>query len=794
MEILRYNLKLTILSLKKDALYSLVNVTGLSISICCCALIMLWVADEYSFDRFHSKKERLFKVAANAYFDGKINTWTVAPIASYYDLRDIDSRIISSAITDIGNEHIISQGDVVVKKSGNYASEEFFELFDFPFIEGKRSESLKEPKSIVLTASTAKALFGKTDVINKVVRIDNSTEVKVTGVIEDVLRTSTLQFDYILPWSLYEKTIAASKGLPSLRNEWSNYSYCVYVELAKAENESGVVEAIKRLPVIMEPNSNVPKELFLYPLLKWHLHTKFDNGVLNGGPIQNVKLFSWVAIIILAMACVNFMNLATTRAERRAREGGIRKAIGSTTIQIFIQFLRESLVISCVSLFIALLAVQLLLPLYNIIVQRNLAVDYADSKVWIFSVAIVVIVGVISGLYPALYRASFKPVEVLKGKVTSGAGESIVKKVLVTIQMTASIVLMIGTIIIARQVKHVKNRELGFKSENLVYVSPMPDILPKYDALKAALLQTGAVGSVTWSSSKITDVTGYDFLRWPGMPSDQKVLFVNILAHYDFLKTNGIKLIAGRDFDERFAPEKASVIINQAALDLMGFPDPIGERLEVNGQQMELIGVTENSISGSPYQAVQPLFITFDDDWVSTIAIRLNNSTNITGVLKEVEKVFDSFGSAYPFEYSFADVEFQKKFLEIELMDRLSTGFSILSLFITVLGLFALSSFIVERRLKEIGMRKVLGATNMKIVIYFSSSFARLIGLAFFMAMPVAYFVISNILLTYSYRISIPIWAFPLAGVLCGVFALLIVGIKVYRASYFNSISALRSE
>lgn len=794
MENLRYHLKVTILSLKKDALYSLVNVTGLSISICCCALIMLWVADEYSFDRFHSKKERLFKIATNAYIDGKISTWAVAPIASYYVMRDIDSRIINSAITDIGNEHIISQGDVVVKKSGNYASQEFFELFDFRFIEGNRSESLKELKSIVLTASTAKALFGKTDVINKFVQIDNSTEVKVTGVIADVPRTSTMQFDYILPWPLYERTMALSKGLPSLQNEWSNYSYCVYVELAKAEDERGVVEAIKRLPAMKVPNPNVRKELFLYPLLKWHLHTKFDNGVFNGGPIQNVKLFSWVAIIVLAMACVNFMNLSTTRTERRAREVGIRKAIGSTTRQIFIQFLRESLVISCVSLLIALLAAQLLLPAYNILVQKNLTLDYTDSKLWIFAVAIVVIVGLVSGLYPGLYRASFRPVDVLKGKVTSGAGGSIVKKVLVAIQMTASIVLMIGTIIIDRQVKHVKDRDLGFKSENLVYVSPMPDILSRYDALKAALLQTGFVESVTRSSSKITEVNGYDFLRWPGMPSDQKVLFVNILAHYDFLKTNGIKLIAGRDFDERFAPEKASLIINQAALDLIGFADPIGEKLEVQGKQMELIGVTENSISGSPYQAVQPLFITFNDAWVSTITLRLKNSTNVTGVLKEMEKVFGSFDSAYPFEYSFADVEFQRKFSEIELMDRLSTGFSVLSLLITVLGLFALSSFIVERRLKEIGMRKVLGATNMNIVIYISSGFARLIGLAFFMAIPVSYFVISNILLTYSYRIPIPIWAFPLAGLLCGAFALLIVGIKVYRASYFNSISALRSE
>jgi len=779
----------TIRNLFKNKTYSFINIAGLSIGITCSLLILLWVFDELSYDRFHPKAERLYQVWINAHFDGKVNSWTSVPLPTSEGLKTESSYIARTVSTDWGGDHLLTVGDQRITKRGFFAGEEFLNMFEFPLVFGDPKQVLTEPYTIVLSQATAKALFGDVDPINQLIRVDNKDEVKVVGILKDVPKNSSFEFDFLLPWKLYE----TKEWVKDNKDNWGNYSFRAFVELTDPKYEVQVEDMIKDL-LKRHGETDFQKDFFLHPLLRWRLHSDFENGKESGGMIEYVQMFTVIAVFILIIACINFMNLSTARSERRAREVGIRKSVGSQRGEIIFQFLGESLFISFLALVIAVLLAELLLPFYNQLVDKQLSIDYLSSQFWMFALGLIFFTGIVSGSYPAFYLSSFQPVKVLKGKIQVGKAGSTPRKVLVTLQFGFSILLIIGTIVIYEQIQLVKNRDLGYQQENLISVDYTKEIADSYKVIKEELLQSGVVASVTRSNSRITQINSNNFLGWPGKPEEQRVIFATIATEYDYAKTMGIKVLMGREFSEDFKSDTSAILINKAALDLMGLKDPIGTQLDLWGKKKTLIGVLENALMGSPYSPVGPMFAILEPGWINAVSIRLEKTGDLQGSLKKVEEVFKRHNPAYPFQYEFADVEFAKKFSTIDMTSRLAQLFASLAVVITGLGLFGLAAFTAEQRTKEIGIRKVLGASVSGLVGLMSKDFSKLVIIAFLVSAPIAWWLLDSFLQRYTYRIDVPWWVFPVTGLISLMFALLIVSTQALRAAQSNPVKSLRNE
>lgn len=781
---------ITIRNLFKNGFYSFINIAGLSIGITCSILILLWVKDEVSFDKFHPKADRLYQVWVSAVFDGKINSWTSVPLPTYEAMKTADNNIKRSAVTDWGGDHLLSIDDKRIIKKGYFASEEFLEMFEFPLLAGDPSQVLDDPSSVVITESTAKALFGDEDPMNKVIRIDNENDLKVSGVLKDVPKNSSFEFDYLLPWKFREQV---SEWVRENTTNWGNYSFQVFVELNDPAGEEAVEKSIKGL-LAAHGETQTKNEFFLYPLLRWRLYGNFENGVETGGMNEYVQMFTIIAVFILVIACINFMNLATARSERRAREVGIRKSVGSRRLELILQFIGESTFISFIAYAIAILLAQLLLPYYNQLVEKELSIHYTTKEFWIFSLALIFITGIVSGSYPAFYLSSFQPVKVLKGKVTIGKGASTPRKVLVTLQFGFSILLIIGTIVIYQQIQLVKGRELGYDQENLITISYTNEVGKNYRPIKQELLQSGVVEHVTKSNSAITDINSNNFLGWPGKPEDLRVIFTTIATEYDYTKTMGIKIIEGRDFSEDFKSDTAAILINKAALQLMNLKDPIGTELDLWGGKRKLIGIVDDVLMGSPFTPVKPMFAILNPEWIDVVTVRLKKTGDLPGSISQVKSIFEKYAPAYPFEYKFSDVEFQKKFTTINLTSTLASLFATLTIVITGLGLFGLASYTAEQRTKEIGIRKVLGASVSSLVGLMSRDFSMLVVLSFVLSAPLAWWLLDQYLERYAIRTQIGWWVFPVTGVIALTFALAIVSTQALRAAHANPANSLRAE
>lgn len=780
----------TVRNLFKNGFYSFINIAGLSTGIMCSILILLWVFDEVSYDRFLPKSDRLYQVWINARFDGKIASWTSVPLPTYEAMKTADSHIKHAAVTDWGGDHLLTVGENRLTKKGYYASEDFLEMFEFPLLVGQAAQVMEDPRSVIITQATAKALFGNEDPINKVIRVDNEEDLKVTGVLRDLPTNSTFQFDFLLTWKFHEQTNDwVRRNIPN----WGNYSFQVFVEL---DNPGAQAQVDKRIRMMLQEHGekDTKPEFFIYPMERWRLHSSFDNGQETGGMIDYVQLFTIIAVFILVIACINFMNLATARSERRAREVGIRKSVGSRRRELVLQFIGESTFISFIAFMIAVLLAQLLLPYYNDMVEKKLFIDYLSLEFWIFSLGIILTTGLVSGSYPAFYLSSFQPAKVLKGKPKAGKGAGLPRKILVTLQFGFSILLIIGTLVIFQQIQLVKGRALGYDQENLMSVNYTNEVKKNYRGIKQDLLATGVVEAVTKSNSAITEINSNNFLGWPGKPEDLRVIFTTIAAEYDWTKTMGIKILEGRDFSEDFKSDTSAIIINKAALELMNLKDPIGTELPLWGGKRTLIGVVDNVLMGSPYEPVKPMFAILDPEWINDVSVRLKKTSDLKASISAVEAVFKKHAPAYPFEYRFADVEFQKKFTQINLTSQLASLFATLTIIITGLGLFGLASFTAEQRTKEIGIRKVLGASVSSLVQMISRDFSILVIIAFVFSSPLAWWLLTKYLERYAIRAPIDWWVFPVTGVVALVFALIIVSTQAFRAAHNNPVNSLRSE
>lgn len=777
-------------NLFKNGFYSFINITGLALGITCSILILLWVADETSFDKFVPKVDRLYQVWVRAQFDGKISSWTSVPLPTYEAFKTANSNIARMAVTDWGSTHLITVGENRLIKRGYWVSEEFLEMFEFPLVVGTAEQVLDAPPSIVITESTAKSLFGDEDPINKVIRLDNEYDLKVSGILKDLPGNSTFQFDFLMPWKFREQN---NEWVRENTTNWGNYSFQVFAELNDAKNQPDVEASVKMM-LQEHGETDTKPEYFLYPMERWRLFGNFDNGIETGGMNDYVQMFTVIAIFIIIIACINFMNLATARSERRAREVGVRKSVGSKRYELILQFIGESTFISFLAFAIAILAAQLLLPYYNNLVDKKLVIDYTSSQFWIFTLGIILVTGIISGSYPAFYLSSFQPVKVLKGKPTIGKGASTPRKILVVLQFGFSILLIIGTIVIYQQIQLVKGRELGYQQENLMAVDYTNEVRENYRAIKLELLNTGVVESVTRANSEITDINSNNFLGWPGKPEELRVIFTTVVTEYDYTKTMGIKLLEGRDFSEDFKSDSSAILVNKAGLDVMGLKgDYIGTELDLWGEKRKLIGVVDDVLMGSPFRPVSPMFMILED-WGGSVSIRLKKTDNLQASLNAVKAVFEKYAPAYPFEYRFADQEFQKKFTTINLTSTLASLFATLTIIITGLGLFGLASFTAEQHTKEIGIRKVMGASVPSLVGLMSKDFSVLVIIAFVVSSPLAWWGLTAYLERYTIRTPLAWWIFPLTGVIALLFALLIVSTQALRAAKANPANSLRSE
>jgi len=767
--------------------FSLTNILGLTIGITCTIFILLWVHDERTYDKFQKNYDNIYQVMANRDFKNNIMTDPnmVLPLAS--SLQKTYPQIKNAVVTTQGESHIFSYGDNKIKKTGLTVGGNFFDMFSWKFIKGDPLTALTDPSSIVLTQSAAKTFFGNADPINKILKIDNQENVKVSAVVTDPPGNSTLQFDFVKAFNYSDPDVKKAM------NEWTNSSWHVYLQTAPGANVTTLDKNINILKKQHSPDDRV-STYFAFPMNKWRLYSDFKDGKNVGGMIEYVRLFTIIAIIILLIACVNFMNLSTARSEKRAKEVGVRKTLGSGKKQLILQFFSESMILSLIAFILSVIAVYLLLPSFNTLVDKHLSPDLSQPLIWIGALSIIVFTGVIAGSYPALYLSSFNPVKVLKGTFLAGKKAVIPRRVLVVSQFVISILLISATIIVYQQIQHVKNRDLGYNDNNLIMIPSTPDVSKNYPVIKQELLKTGMINAVTRTFSPITEVWWKTPAPdWQGKPEDVQIIVTGFSTDADFTKTLGVKVLQGKDFSG-LPSDSSAIMLNKAAVTAMGLKDPIGMQMRYGSKTYTVTGVTGNVVMESPFKPVEPMMIFYRPDQSNIVDIRLNQSVGLPKALKSIESIFKTYNPSVPFEYQFADQEFGKKFITEELISKLINIFAGLAIFICCIGLAGLASFTIEKRIREIGIRKVLGASANRILLLISKEFLKLVLIAFVIAVPIAWWAMNSWLQKYDYRIDISLWLFVTVGFGILLLTLIVVSLNTLRAATSNPVKSLRSE
>jgi putative ABC transport system permease protein len=768
--------------------FSATNLLGLTIGITCTILISLWVKDELTYDKFHTNYGSIYKIYANRDFNNQMFTDQnmVLPLAS--TIAKSIPQIKQAVVTTHQQQHILTYGEKKLKKNGYTVSAHFFDMFSWKFIYGNASTALPDVNAIVLTRSTAKALFGNDDPINKIVKVDKDYDAKVTAIVEDVPGNSTLQFDFINTFNY------ANGFLSEAMTNWQNSSWDVYIHVNPGTNLSTVEKGINEIKYQHDPDDKKISTYFAFPFSKLRLESEFKDGKNVGGMIEYVRLFSIIAVIILLIACVNFMNLSTARSEKRAREVGVRKTLGSGKRQLIVQFFSESIILAAIAFVLSVIFVYLLLPAFNELVDKHLSLDLTQPVFWGAALLLILLTGIISGSYPALYLSSFNPVKVLKGTFLTGKKSALPRHILVVGQFAISILLISATVIIYQQIQHIKNRDIGYDPNNLIMIPATEDTQKNYAAIKDELMKTGAVSMVNRSFSPITDIWWRaQAPDWDGKPAGGELIVARMTTDIDYTKTMGVKIIEGKDFSGVPA-DSANMLINETAVKAMQLKNPVGTQLRYGSYKFNVIGVTSDVVMGSPFKAIEPMLVHFSSDNINTINIRLAASSKPQRAIQAFEPIFKKYNPAYPFEYKFVDEEFGKKFLTEDLISRITNIFAGLAIFICCIGLAGLASFTIEKRVREIGIRKVLGATLQQLLLLISKDFLKLVLLSFVIATPLAWWFMNDWLEKYPDRINISIWLFISVGLLILLLALIVVSLNTMKAAISKPVKSLRTE
>jgi len=760
------------------------NLLGLTIGMTCSIFIFLWVHDELSYNQFHANYKNIYQIVANRDFKNQVFTDKnmVFPLAK--SLSSGYSNIKYAVEMTYPQDHVFQYGDSRQKKNGYTVSEHFFDMFTWKFLRGNPAAALADHNSVVLTASSAKAFFGNQDPIGKVLRVDNDFNVKVTAVVADPPDNSTFKFDFVwlFNYSVMQREMA----------EWSNSSWNVFVQVTPGSSQAILEKEANE--VMRSHNKDKISTYFAFPMNKWRLYSDFKDGKNTGGMIEYVRLFTIIAIIILLIACINFMNLSTARSEKRAKEVGIRKTLGSDRRQLRWQFIFESVILSCIAFIFSMLLVFALLPAFNSMVDKQLAVHPNDPVFWIGVVGIILFTGLVAGSYPAFYLSSFSPVKVLKGTFLAGRKAVLPRRILVTGQFVISILLISATIIVYRQLQYVKNRDLGYNPDNLIMLPQTGDLGKNYAALKQDLLNTGMIASVTRTLSPVTEIWWKSpSPDWEERPAGTDIIFCGQAADKDYARTLGVKMLAGNDFTG-MPVDSGSMLLNKAAVEAMHLTNPVGHLLRYGPRKFTVIGVTDNTVMESPYQPVEPLMIYYQPENTATISVRLNKDVPPQKAITAMEPLVKKYSPSTLFDYKFADKEFGKKFLTEELISRITNIFAGLAIFICCLGLAGLASFTIEKRIREIGIRKVLGASVMQLLLLISKEFLRLVLLAFVIAVPLTWWAMHSWLEKYTFRVTINPLIFLLVGGLILLLTLVVVGLNTAKAAVRNPTKNLRTE
>ncbi len=808
---IRYYFKIAFRNLSRNKTSSIVNIGGLTVGIAVSLLIGLWVYDELSFNKYHQNYDRIGRVLirGNDPKEGTfISTSLSYPLATEL-VTNYNSNFNHIVRTSWDQDYILSYSDKKLSRMGKFMDAAGPEMFALKMLNGNWS-GLNDPHSIMLSASTSKAIFDDKDPINQVITLNNKTNLKVTGVYEDLPANS--EFSHIKFFSTWDLWVAENDWiLNRASNDWMNHFLAIYAEIPAGAGFDGVdkqiadaqYDKIKHIDKYKYQASSHPK-VFIHPMKNWHLKPlSRDNGQVNSSPMRMLWLVIVIGIFVLLLACINFMNLSTARSEKRAKEVGIRKTIGSERKQLVYQFLGESFLVVIISFILSCIAVSISLPWFNQIAGKEMLIPWSDVYFWMICLGFIIFTALLAGSYPAFYLSSFQPIKVLKGTFRVGWHATMPRKALVVLQFTVSVTLIICTIVVYQQVKFAKDRPVGYSRDGLIMIDmKSDDFRDKYELFRTALNNTGVVTEISESRGMVTEVSssnnGFD---WKGRAEGKEESFGTLAVTHEHGKTIGWQFVSGRDFSRNNIADSSGVVMNEAAARYMELDNPIGEVItwkwrENQPKPYTILGVIKDAVMESPYEAVEPMlfFVKPLNGGVSCINIRVNNGVAMSKALPKIEAVFKELVPKVPFDYKFADEEYALKFAAEERFSSLVGFFGMFAIFISCLGLFGLASFTAEQRTKEIGIRKVLGASIFNVWRLLSREFVGLVIISLILASPIAWYYMNGWLQNYPYRTTFYWWIIPSTAIGALLITLLTVSFQAIKAALANPVKAIKTE
>lgn len=788
----KLNLKIALRNLWRNKTSSIINIIGLAAGLSACLLLLLYVNYERNFDRHFKDADKIYQVMTN-FQDaaGKITSTGISPgngIAMAIKAKIPEVEVITRI--GGGDRSLIANKQTVLKRADLFADPDILKVFSYDFIVGNPATALNTPNSVILTAETAKLLFGTTDVLNKTVRYKNANDLTVTGVIKDLPANTSLRFDYLMSWSFFESINDYVK-----HPGWGDFSFLAMAKVNNPANIDLINSKVKKL--FNETYTAQKSENFLFPLSDRHLYGEFLNGKSIGGEIERIYLFIALAFGILLVACINFMNMATAKSERRAKEVGIKKTIGATRGSLITQFLTEAMVLTMLSVLIAAAIVEVSLPLFNNLLDIKITIDYSNTGYWLGILAVALLTGLLSGTYPALFLSSFNPIQILKRKTSKEKLIPInLRQVLVVVQFSFAIMLIIATLVIYKQMQFIKNKPVGYNINLLAEMPQEGELVGKFELFKEQVLKTGAVTSVNEASRGMTDVGNWFYgFEWPGMEAKGKeIVFNRLETQYDFVKTSGVQLLAGRDFSRDFASDTAAVLLSSTAVKVMNIENPVGKTVKLFGNPLKVIGVFKDFNWDSPYHSGRQMVINFNKNPQGNINMQLNPDNSLSKNIALISAVAKNLNPTYPVEISFTNELYTKKLQSEKILGILANLFGSIAILISCLGLYGLVTYSAEQRTKEFGVRRVLGASVGNIMQLLSVSFLKMVFVAACIGVPLAYYLMNRWLNHFEFRTTISFLVVLISISGTAIIAFLTVGFQAYKAARANPVEALKYE
>jgi len=784
-------LKVALRNIRKNKVFSTINILGLSLGLACSLLIMLWVQHERSIDGFHKNAAQLYRIYERQYHDNQIDAGFYTPgILPETIKKDLPEVEYSSGFA-WQNNTTFKVGEKILKEKGTHVSEDFFKMFSYPLLQGNEKTALNSLENIAISRKMANDFFGSPEkAMGQTLRFDNRKDLKVTAVFENLPDNTMNKYDYLASWLLFLEDNKWAK-------EWGNNGPQTLVQLRKDVDPKKFEAKITKflVPYNKEMDKNFHIELGMQRYDDTYLHSNFKNGKIVGGRIEYVRLFSIVAAFILLIACINFMNLTTARSLKRAKEIGVRKVVGAIRPILIRQFIGEAMLTAFIAVAIAMAIIALVLPGFNQLTTKHIQLPLLNPVFWLALVLITLITGLLSGSYPALFLSSFQPIRVLKGGMKFSSKATWFRKGLVIFQFTLSIILIISTIIVSNQINYMQKFNLGYDRENLVYIPLEGDLAEKYKILKQEALQVPGVKLFTRITQSPTDISnGTGGVQWEGKDPNSAPQFVQASIGYDFVKTMNLKILDGRDFSKEIVTDSVGYLINEAALKIMKFKNPVGTPLTFWEHKGKVVGVLKDFHFQSLHEPILPLILRLDDQENWGLALVRIEGAKTKEALAGLEKICKNLNPSFPFNYQFSDEEYQKLYASELVVGKLSRYFAGLAIFICCLGLLGLAMFTAEQRIKEIGIRKVLGASVSSLFTLVSKDFLILVTVAFLIAAPLGYWVMSNWLENFAYRTPVGLWIFVFAGLIAVLITLFTVSFQAFKAAMANPVRNLRSE